>query len=438
MNGNRSFEQEAQSEIVISRLDLQSKQNRLEDIFNQCGPEHDFSKVTVINGTPREKMRIARKLVKDCEVLDNRIQSAVSAITGRKVKPMAKTSYRNIERDYTDELYNLKLEDERKDDKGFASLGAFVLKVIEDPGSLKSMGIDVGESGGFLIPDQYASRIMMVSPQDAVIRPRALVLPPGTPPDAKFDLPALRQGPNGMLGGVTFIPANEGTAGAVDDPKLDLCILEPQRMVGTITIGNSLLRNELAVSAFIENLFRTAKAATEDMWFLTGVGGAYPLGILNGGSTVRVPRATAGTIHFADIANMMARQIGPKPIWVCSQSALPQIMTIADANNNAMWIPAAYGGIQGPLPTTLAGYPIFFNYRLPALGNVGDLMLIDPSCYAVKDGSGPYIQSSPHVLFTLSQTIVKMEWFGDGAPWLKQPCVAEDGVTPVSAFVALQ
>jgi len=135
---------------------------------------------------------------------------------------------------------------------------------------------------------------------------------------------------------------------------------------------------------------------------------------------------------------MLSKQIGPNPIWVASKSALPQIVTLADANNNAMWIPAAYGGIQGNLPGTLAGLPIIFDFKQPILGQVGDLMLIDPSFYFIKDGSGPYIQASEHVLFTSDQTVIKMTFFLDGQPWCKTPLLMDDGVSIASPYVILQ
>ncbi|MGD0727073.1 MAG: phage major capsid protein [Spirochaetia bacterium] len=438
MNGNRSFEAEAQKEIVLARLDHEAKEKKLDAILSQAGPTHDFSKVTTIDGTPREKMHILRKLLKDLAVLEETIERNSDELRGRKGKTtMAKTS----SRDYTDSLYGIMPDDRKggggRDDR-FENLGDFCIKAITDPAGLKAMGIDTGEGGGFAIPDQWASKIMAVTPQDAIVQPRAMVLPVGTPPDAKLNIPALRQGASGMLAGVNFTAAQEGTQGAADDPKLDMITLEPQRVSGYFTVGNSLLRNSAQMSAFIETIFRNSKNAWCDYQFIQGPGLGYPLGLLNSPGAVKVPRATASTIHFADVANMLSKQVSSNAIWICSQSGMGQIMTICDANGNAMWIPAAFGGVQGPLPDRLAGKEIFFTYRSPVLGSQGDLMLVDPSMYLVLFGSGPYIQASEHVLFRESQTIIKMEFWIDAQGWVKTPILAEDGTTAVSPYVILQ
>jgi HK97 family phage major capsid protein len=270
---------------------------------------------------------------------------------------------------------------------------------------------------------------------DAIVRPRATVLPPGEYPDAKMEIPALRQGASGLYGGVSFSAVNEGAAGTSNDPKLDLVSLEPQRISGYVTVGNSLLRNATAMSAFIETLFRNAKAGYEDYQFIQGAGGALPLGMLNSPAKVQVARTTALSVVFADIANMMAKQYGSNPIWIASKSTLPKIIGMADAVGNSIYI---VGDITKGISAQLAGFPIFFTFRNPALGSEGDLMLVDPSYYLIKDGSGPFIQASEHVQFTNDQTIIKMSWWMDAQPWVKTALLMEDSTTTTSPIVVLK
>ena len=67
---------------------------------------------------------------------------------------------------------------------------------------------------------------------------------------------------------------------------------------------------------------------------------------------------------------------------------------------------------------------------------MGDLILADWGYYLVKDGSGPFVAASEHVLFTSNKTIIKIFWNVDGAPWLQAPIAEENGYQ-VSPFVAL-
>jgi HK97 family phage major capsid protein len=131
---------------------------------------------------------------------------------------------------------------------------------------------------------------------------------------------------------------------------------------------------------------------------------------------------------------MLAKQISNTPIWICTKSALKKIVGMADALGNSILIT---GDISKGLPPTLAGFPLFFTFRQQALGTKGDLMLVDPAYYLVKDGSGHFVQTSDALLFKEDQTLIKCTWFIDGEPWVKAPILAEDAVTTVSPYVLL-
>ena len=72
----------------------------------------------------------------------------------------------------------------------------------------------------------------------------------------------------------------------------------------------------------------------------------------------------------------------------------------------------------------------------PALGSVGDVALIDAEHYLIKDGSGPFVAASEHVLFTQNKTVIKAFWNVGGKPWLTAPHYDEGGYQ-TSPFVVL-
>lgn len=84
----------------------------------------------------------------------------------------------------------------------------------------------------------------------------------------------------------------------------------------------------------------------------------------------------------------------------------------------------------------LAGHPVVFHERSPALGTKGDVVLADLSYYLVKDGSGPFVAASEHVHFTKNKTVIKVFWNVDGRPWLTAPLKLENG-WEASPFVVL-
>ncbi len=305
-----------------------------------------------------------------------------------------------------------------------------------------SMRMDNDTQGGFMVPPQLRSEIMRVDPQAALVRPRATVIPAGSPPDAGITVPALDQSganPSNMFGGVEFKWIGEGEEKPETDAKLKSVTLTPHEIAGIVTITDKLLRNWQASGAFIEGLFRGAAASAEDFAFQRGTGAHQPLGALNSPATKFVHRLVANQIKYEDLAAMVSRILmrGGTPVWSIPQSALVQLLTMTDPEGHYIWkansaADAAVTGIAG----TLMGYPVRWNNRAPNLGQRGDLLLADWSHYLIKDGSGPFVATSEHVKFTSNQTVIKFFWNVDGAPWLNAPITEENG-WEVSPFVAL-
>ncbi len=416
--------------LIEKRKEFEAKRERLSMIFKQAGPDKDMSKITLLEGDADTKTAQIERMSLEIEELDLEVKRAA------KVEAMERKNEERFKVDIPEQNPGEKQKRDIRDPYtgDIKNFGHFIQMVISEPGKLKAMGIDSGEAGGFAVPDQFASKILVVPPLASIVRPRAQVIPPGDPPDAKMEIPALRQGADGLYGGVTFTAANEGTAGSANDPKLDLVTLEPKRISGYVIVGNSLLRNAVAMSAFIETLFRNAKAGFEDNKFIQGAGGTLPLGFLNSPAKVNVVRTTAATIVFTDIVNMVAKMYG-EGIWICSKSALPKIVSMTDTVGNSIFIA---GDVTKGISPTLLGFPIFFTFRQPALGTEGDLMFVDPQYYIIKDGSGPFVQASEHVAFTSDQTYVKMTFYLDGQPWVKTPLLMEDASTTTSPIIVLR
>lgn len=301
-----------------------------------------------------------------------------------------------------------------------------------------SMRMDNDTQGGFMVPVQLRSNIMSVRPQDALVRPRANVIPAGSPPDAGITMPALDQSganPKNMFGGVEFKWIGEGEEKPETDAKLKSITLTPHEIAGFVTVTDKLLRNWQASGAFVEGLFRDASASAEDFAFQRGTGVHQPLGAINSGAMKFINRATANHVTYGDLLNMVSRFLmrgGQSPVWSMPQSSLVDIATMTDPEGHYIWKPGAVDGFAG----TLLGYPVRWNNRAPQLGAKGDITLVDWSQYLIKDGSGPFVASSEHVKFTSNQTVIKFFWNVDGSPWLSAPITEENG-WEVSPFVGL-
>lgn len=307
----------------------------------------------------------------------------------------------------------------------------------DENGLQAEMRMDNDTQGGFMVPQQFRNQIFRVEAQASLVRPRAQVIPAGSPPDASITMPALDQSganPANMFGGVQVQWIEEGEEKPETDAKLGEITLTPHEVAGFVTVTDKLLRNWQASDTFIRNLLSGAVDAAEDYAFLRGNGVTQPLGALNAGAMKYINRAAANTVGYLDLLSMVAVLLmrGGSPIWSAPQSALPKIATLQDPEGHYIWKPDARDGFAG----TLLGYPLRWNNRAPALGSKGDIVLADWNYYLIKDGSGPFVAASEHVKFTSNKTVIKIFWNVDGAPWMKGPIKEENGYE-VSPFIGL-
>lgn len=333
--------------------------------------------------------------------------------------------------------------------KEFSSLGEFMYAVARNPSDPRLNYVEfekradqtmgTGSEGGFAVPTQFAGTLLQVSPQEAIIEGRSLVIPAGSPPDAAITFPALDQTgdvPDNVYGGVTVDWIGEGETKPATQAALRQVTLEPKEVAGHIPVTDKLLRNWLAAGVVLQTLLRGALISAREHAYLSGNGTSKPLGILNAGATYEVNRAGANLISYADIVNMLARLLmrGGAPYWMASQSTLPQLCKLKDDEGNLIWQPNAVAGSPG----SLIGYPVHWHERSPLLGTKGDLVLANTNpYYMIKQGSGPFVGSGfINDDFVKNKSRIKIFQLIDGQPWLTAPFKQEGGYE-VSPFVAL-
>ncbi|MEN6473662.1 MAG: phage major capsid protein [Syntrophaceae bacterium] len=327
-----------------------------------------------------------------------------------------------------------------QDPSEFRDFGEFIHSVRFNPMDkrleYREQSMGVGAEGGFMVPKQFRETLLQVNPQAAVIRSRATVIPAGDPPDAEISMPALNQSADeNMFGGVEVTWIGEGQAKPETDARIQEIKLTPNEVAAHIVITDKLLRNWQAAGAVLGSLLRGAISASEDYQFLRGNGASKPQGIIGCAAEIAYHRGTANQISYTDVTGMLARARSEEGlIWMASRTIIPQLAAIVDAGSNNIFVQNAALGMPG----TLYGIPLVFNERCPALGTKGDLILVDLKYYLIKDGSGPFVQASEHVLFRQNKTVIKAFWNVDGKPWLLNPIPLEGSTTnTVSPIVVL-
>ena len=414
--------QERLSNLVKKRTDATDKMKVMLDAADAekrdltADEEKSYTELDKEVDVCKKEEERTRKLIQDEEVLDapkNSIRVAIRAEAPKEFQNMGE--FIHSVRFYPDDARLSYVETEKRE---------------------QSMG--VGVEGGFAVPNQFLPTLRMVDPQAAIFRSRATVIPAGTPPDASVTMPCLDQGPaRNIYGGMTVSWIAEGATKPETDLRLREVCLTPHEVAGHTVITDKLLRNWAAADGLITQMLRLCLNGTEDTAFYSGSGVGQPQGVINSPARIDIGRAGANAIAFADIRNMYAQlKFGGSPVWIASQTILPQITNLVDAGNHLIWAPNA-NVIGGP-PGTLYGIPLMFNDRSVGLGTRGDLILVDMSYYLIKDGSGPFVAASPHVYFTTNKTVIKIFWNVDGQSWLNAPLGLEGSVAnTVSPFIVL-
>lgn len=302
--------------------------------------------------------------------------------------------------------------------------------------------MDTGSSGGFMVPEQFSNVIREVSVQSALIRPRAQVIPAGSPPDSKITFPYLEQSADvGVFGGVAvdFVEGEGGTKPATSG-QLGQFSLQPNEWAAVLTVTDKLLRNWAAAAAYFTRKIREASLSFEDLkFFRTGTGSGQPLSILNSGAAITVASTgAAGTVSFADVVAMDAvHMAGPKSVWSISRALKTQIVTMRNespGDGSLVYLP---GSIVNGIPDSLLGIPIYWNDRAPAAAVLGSMALLNLDHYVIKDGSGPFVASDGGIKnFENNKTLIKVFGNVDGQPDMKEPFTLEGGYQ-VSPFVIL-
>lgn len=329
-------------------------------------------------------------------------------------------------------------------DKLFPTMGDFIRSVAMKDAKLleyrqKTLSMDSDPQGGYLVPEEFKQTLLKVASEDGIVRPRATVIPAGGPsPDAELNIPVLNQAgaaSHDVFSGVWFTWTNEGGAKADKQPEFDSIKLAPEEYSASTILTDKLIRNASMIESYVKAIYARAQVAFEDWYFLRGNGVNQPLGVINSPAYIQAARTGAGAIVFADILLILA-QIFPEcnPIWVISRSCLAQIVNMADAAGNSIFIG---GDATKGISDKLMGIPIKWSFRVPALGAVGDISLCDFSYYLIKDGFGPAFDTSKHVYFLSNKSVLKMFSNVDGQPWLNGTITAEDAATEISPFVGL-
>lgn len=315
-------------------------------------------------------------------------------------------------------------------------------KMIEVTNAFSS---NVPSGGGFLIPEQMRSDIISLSLGEAIVRPRATVMPMSS---LTLGVPTIDETSrvSNIYGGMVFGWAEESETLAASNPRFGRVTLRAQKGYWYANIPNELLDDGPALTVWLEARLPGFVAFSEDRAFLRGTGVGQPLGVFNAGARIAVTRTTASKIKYPDILNMLCRMYPAgldNAVWLANPDTIPQLMSMVQvvqnvaASENVGGAPVFVLNAQGDRPISIFGRPLIFTEHASALGAEADLSFIDFRQYLVGDRMTMQVKTSEHIRFQNDETAFRMIERVDGRPWLPQSLTPEFGTNTLSPYVVL-
>jgi HK97 family phage major capsid protein len=295
-------------------------------------------------------------------------------------------------------------------------------------------------SAGFLIPEEFRSDIMGMVLEQAIVRPRATVIPMST---QTLSLPFVDETTHvgSVYGGMVFTWTAEGGTISPTEAKFGRVRLEANKLTGGARVPNELMADAPALTGWINRTVPQGLAFYEDLAFLTGDGGMQPLGVFNSPALVSVSKETgqlADTIVVDNIFKMYSRMLPSSlssAVWLVNQTTLPQLLSLSIAVGTG-GAPVMLVNIQASPNLTILGRPVIVTEKAATVGDVNDIVFADLGYYLIGDRQALSMESSEHSRFMSDETEIRVIERADGRPWVQSALTPLNGLS-VSPFVNL-
>jgi HK97 family phage major capsid protein len=305
---------------------------------------------------------------------------------------------------------------------------------------IKDLSATTGSTGGFLIPEEQQDTLLAATAEASIMRQRATIIPMKR---QLIKIPRLTQtealsaGLPRWFGGMIFYWRAQGQPLTATEAKFGQVELAVKELIGYTAAENELVQDSaISLEAFLAGPmgFAGGIAWMEDFAFIQGNGAGQPLGFLNAPCTLATSRDSDNHIVYADLVNMQQHFLpsAAKGIWLISISAFAQIMMMETTTGFPIWANTVAGG-----PNTLLGRPYIVTEKMPVLGQVGDIALIDPTYYLIGDRQATTVEATQYDKWNEFKTSWRVMHRVDGEPWLEAPITLQDNSTQVSPFVVL-
>lgn len=300
----------------------------------------------------------------------------------------------------------------------------------------------IGEDGGFLVPEEISQSILKKLEVGESLMSRVTPLQiSGNSLTVNVD----ESQPWNQ--GIQAYWTAEGASITESKPSFKQASFRLQKLAALVKATDELLEDATALGSYIQTSAPLAFMNKINNAIISGNGAGKPQGIINSPFAYTVAAEggqTADTVNVRNVVKMYARmfpQSRSNAVWLINPEVEVQLLTMKDDNDNFIYMgPGGLGAQLAPTPYgTLLGRPVIpMMSAMPALGDLGDIVLVDLSYYwLVRKASGIKSATSIHLLFDKEQTAFRFSMRLDGKCPFQAPVTTENGSYQMSAVVLL-
>jgi HK97 family phage major capsid protein len=302
----------------------------------------------------------------------------------------------------------------------------------------------VGADGGYLVPPDFRTNILQkVQGEDSLLA----LTDQQTTTGNSITLPIDDTTPWQATGGVQVYWESEGGVMTQSKVALQSNVIRANKLSALVPVTDELLEDSSSLSSYLSRKVPDKMTYKINDAILNGSGAGKPIGIFGAAATVTQTKEgaqVADTVVYNNIVKMWSRMYAPlrrKAVWIVNQDIEPQLAT--------MTVPAA-AGVSGPayLPPgglaaspngTLMGRPIIYSEAAAAVGDVGDIALVDFSQYlSLTKTGGIKSDVSIHLWFDYGLTAFRFTMRVGGQPWWPSAITRAKSALPLSFAVVLE
>lgn len=228
-------------------------------------------------------------------------------------------------------------------------------------------GVDA--DGGYLVPEEYDSRLIDVLTEENIMRKLGHQLT--TSGDHKINIAATKPA-------AAWI--EEGGALSFGDATFDQILLDAHKLHVAIKVTEELLYdNAFGLESYIIDMFGKALANAEEDAFLNGSGVGQPLGLFaeTGGGTAAASVTNLTSDSVMDLVYALKRPYRKSAKFIMNDQTIAAIRKLKDNNGAYMWQPSLTSGE----PDKLLGYDVYTSPFCPE----GKIAFGDYSYYNIGD-----------------------------------------------------